>query len=631
MRRPKQIIVARGPDGLDDALAQLRAGPLAVDTETTGLDWFVDRVGSVQLASGTTALFAHKGALAPVMRWLSKQVKRVRPLVFHHAKFDLHMLRSTFGLHVPYPVHDTMLQSFLLDNRGVGTTYHPDHHLKHLAARFVDPWAEEPEKDMMRAIRMAGGKHKGDWMVLMGTPDEHYVTHYSALDPWYTLQLHQQFIERIRYWPQPDGDYPSLMHLYHTEQWLTLALRDMEERGIMVHQHFLEKWQTRLETDVAASLARLQQWTRGRDVNWNSAPQLRTLLYGKHSSGGLGLTTEKMTKKGGEDSTDKGALVKLPHPIGAELILYRQLTKQLGSYAVNLLAAMHPDQTIHCNFNQNVDTNRMSCREPNLQQQTRESGVRRAYHPRKGLVFRFADYSQVEMRYAAHYADDQVLIRGFNEQPDFDTHAATAMQMFGVKVPTKQQRDYGKTMNFAQLYGAGEDRVTEQLMTRMTVAEAIQACREMGYRPGTSESPHRSLAVLLRERYKKHMGAMTKCSKHETDVVKQRGFAMTAYGYHRYIDEGDAYTAFNSKIQGSAAGKAKEGMVAVYRELQLGTGELAMLVQVHDEIIYETAGDPRTDRRVLDLLQDLQHFKVPILADIKGSTTSWQDKSAVPL
>ena len=251
MRRPTNIYIARGPDGLDDVLAKLRSGPLAVDTETTGLDWHVDRVGSIQVAAGTTALFVCGGALAPFTRWLSRQIRDQRELVFHHAKFDLHMLRSTFGLHVPYPVHDTMLESFLLDNRGVGTANLPNHHLKGLARVFVDPLASEPEKEMMQAIRQAGGKHKGDWMLLMGTEHEHYVTRYSALDPWYTLQLHLQFIERIRYWPQPEGDYPPLAKLYETERWLTLALRDMEARGIKARRRFLEEWQRKLEQDIA--------------------------------------------------------------------------------------------------------------------------------------------------------------------------------------------------------------------------------------------------------------------------------------------------------------------------------------------------------------------------------------------
>jgi DNA polymerase-1 len=629
MRRPTNIYIARGPDGLDDVLAKLRSGPLAVDTETTGLDWHVDRVGSIQVAAGTTALFVCGGALAPFTRWLSRQIRDQRELVFHHAKFDLHMLRSTFGLHVPYPVHDTMLESFLLDNRGVGTANLPNHHLKGLARVFVDPLASEPEKEMMQAIRQAGGKHKGDWMLLMGTEHEHYVTRYSALDPWYTLQLHLQFIERIRYWPQPEGDYPPLAKLYETERWLTLALRDMEARGIKARRRFLEEWQRKLEQEQRASLARLVQMA-GREVNWNSTPQLRALLYNARSNGGLGLSTDKRTGTN-EASTGKAALVKLAHPIGAELLNYRQISKQLGGYATNLLDAMWDDQTIHCDFNQNVDTNRMSCRQPNLQQQTRESGVRRAYRPRKGLELRFADYSQIEMRYAAHYANDPTLIKGFNDDPDFDTHAATACRMFGVKTPTKQQRDYGKTMNFAQLYGAGEDRVTEQLMARMTVDDAERACRELGHRVGLAESPHRSLAKLLKARYQKHMAAMTRCSHEEAAICEQRGFSITAYGYHRYIDPEYSYTAFNSKIQGSAAGKAKEGMVAVYRELQLGTGELALLVQVHDEIIYESTGDPRTDRRVLELLQDTTRFRIPIIADMKGSKVSWQDKTAVKL
>ncbi len=622
------------PDGLDDVFSKLKRGTLAVDTETTGLAWRTELVGAICLAAGETAIFAWQNALGPVARWLSDQVKAERKLVFHNAKFDLHHLRETFGLHVPYPVYDTRLESFLVDNRGAPLPdgrfpVYPTHSLKPLAAAYVDPDALDPEKEMLTAIRrrVGPGAHKGDWLVLRDTEDEHYATDYGALDPWYTLQLHKQLYSRIVHWPtEPNCD--SLATLYETERWLLLALRDMEARGIKANRAFLEQWRDELKVRLDARVQELEQLAGGRSINWQSTPQLRDLLYSK-----LKIKPERFTATE-EPSTDGVALLNMTHPIGAALVKYREDFKQWSSYATSLLEALTPKNTIHCTFHQTgAETGRMSCSEPNLQQQTRESGVRRAYHPRKGLVLRFADYSQVEMRYASHFANEPSFIAGFNDDPDFDTHDATARNMYGIHGPSKpnsRQRKFGKIINFTKLFGGGEGKITEQLVNLMEADEARAGCKELGYKPGPGESPHRSLAQLLIAQFNKTMPAMQKAIRSEADKAEKLGYVANAYGRHRFLDD-KWYRAFNTKVQGSAGDQAKRGLVALYRELQMGTGEIALLLQIHDEAVYESEGDPATDRRVLELLQELERFRVPIIADVSGSTTTWQDKKKIEL
>jgi DNA polymerase I-like protein with 3'-5' exonuclease and polymerase domains len=631
MRRPTHLLNLTSTDGLDDALANVKHGLLAVDTETTGLDWKTELVGAICLAAGRTAIFAWQGALGPVARWLGDQVVAQRPLVFHNAKFDLHHLRRTFGLHVPYPVHDTRLESFLVDNRGAPLPdgrfpKFPTHGLKPLAAAFVDPDALDPEKEMMAAIRRRAGvgSTKGDWFALKDTEDEHYVTTYGALDPWYTLQLHKQLYSRILHWPtEPNSD--SLATLYETERWLLLALRDMEARGIKANRRFLEQWRDSLRDRLDAREAELAELAGGRTINWQSTPQLRTLLYDT-----LGIEPDRTTDSG-EPSTDGVSLLNMSHPIGAALLKYREDFKQWSSYATSLLTAMTPQNTIHATFHQTgAETGRMSCSDPNLQQQTRESGVRRAYRPRKGLVLRFADYSQVEMRYASHFANEPSFIKGFNEDPDFDTHAATARNMYGLETPSSRQRKFGKIINFTKLFGGGEDKITEQLINLMELDEARAGCKELGHRCGPGESPHRSLAQLLITQFNRTMPAMQTAIRGKAKLAEKLGYVSNAYGRHRFLDD-RWYRAFNTEVQGSAGDQAKKGLVALYRELQLGTGDIALLLQIHDEAVYESEGDPKVDRRVLELLQDLHRFKVPIIADVSGSATTWQDKKQIEL
>lgn len=635
MRGQPEIIVVRTKDGLDDVFARLQKGTLGVDTETSGLKWWKERVGAINLAAGNVAVCAIQDALGPAARYLSHQVKHRRSLAFHNAKFDMHHLRATFGLHIPYIVHDTAVESFLVDNRGAnafGWRTKAKHSLKPLSEVYLDPNAQDHEKDMMAAIKRRGGKDKGDWAILLNTEDEHLFTKYSALDPWYTLELHKQFFRRIIHWTQPSSKYPSLQSVYEREQWMILALRDMEERGICASHKFLDDWRVQLGGqdgrggELGKCFETLAKATKGarlaRDINWNSVPQVQALLYKRRPDGGLGL--------GGGPGTDAVTLLNLAHPVGAALIKYRETFKQWSSYANSLLEALTPQGTIHCSFRSSgADTHRTSCAEPNLQQQTRISGVRKAYHPRKGLEFRFADYEQVEMRFAGHFANEPFLINGFNNVPDFDPHKALAVQMFGKLFdPKSQHRKYAKITNFTKLFGGGEGKVTEQLINLVEEQEAIEGCRVMKASIEPGISPWRALARAVIERANTLMPGLPRTIRETAAQAESRGFMMNAFGAHRFFDDGDErwYAAFNTLVQGTAGIKAKEGLVAVYRERQLLHGDLACLLLIHDEIVYETEGDPKTDAAVLELMEDHTSYKVPITADINAGPKNWQDK-----
>lgn len=639
MRKPANLGIIDDPSIADRWLEKLQGDhrrPLAIDTETTGLRWDKDRVGGLCLAAGNTACYFYGNALENSARWLSAQIKRQRPLVFHNAKYDMHMLRGTFGIHINYPVDDTMVMSFLIDNRGakaLSPSIHGGHGLKNLASAFVDPGAKQPEDDLREAVIAAGGrrgkKAKEEWKadILLGPPK--LVGKYGAMDAWYTLRLHEQFLERIHHTIQPGPEYPSLWSLYETERWLILALRDMEARGVRVDLDFFEEWKIELEKKKEKALHELEKLSGCKDVNWNSAPQIREVLFKK-----LKLRPNRWTSKG-EPSTDEVTLTDLAHPIGRALLNYREIDKQLGTYAIGLLnqANSWSDLRIHANFKQTgARTGRLSCEDPNLQQQTRESGVRRGFIPDEGLEFRFADYSQMEMRMAAHFSNDPVLVNGFINDPDFDTHAATAMKMWGLRhQPSSRQRKFAKIMNFAMLFGAGEDKVTSQLVSMLSAKEAIHSIKELGYKPSPGEPPHRTLAQLLRKIYFAEFPSVRGAKYAVQDATKKQGFTVNGFGRRRFLGDDEVYKAFNTIIQGTAADQAKKGLVDVYRELEVKDRTVQVLLQIHDEIVYQSDGDPSIDRKVLELLNDTKNFRVPIVADMKGSKTSWQDKFKVVL
>lgn len=627
MRRPLNLGVIEHREHLAPWLERLRAGKLAVDTETTGLNFLDDRVGGLCLAAGVTAVYACGDALGPATRWLGDQVKRRRSLVFHHGKYDLHMLRGTFGLNVTYPVDDTMLASFVLDNRGAPFRgRYTGNGLKLLASAFVDPEATSAEERLREAVIAAGGSRvKGEWKRDVLLAPTRIVGEYGALDAWYTLELDRQFQPRVDHWPQPDG-YPSLRSLYETERWLMLALVDMEHRGIGVDVDFFERWRAdgiKRRDGVYAELLDIA----GKEINWKSTPQLRELIYGD-----LGVETTRWTEKTKQPSTDEVALAKMKHPIGQALLRFRAVDKEVTAYGDNLLGHVWSDGRIHTNFKQDgARTGRLSCTKPNLQQQARESGVRRGFIPDPGTVFRFADYSQIEMRLAAHYSNDPVLVHGFTEIEGFDVHATMARIMFGVPEPTSQQRKSTKIFNFATLYGAGVPKITSQLISLLTLKEAKRALHELGHAPAPGEPPHLSLATMLRNVYFKKFPGVKRAKYEASDDFETRGYTINSFGRHRFMEEGDGYKAFNSIIQGSAADLAKRGIVNMYRELQQGEGSIALLLQIHDEAVYLSDGDPRTDRRVLELLADTTNFRVPMIADMSGSAKNWQEKEKIEL
>lgn len=620
--RPVHQYIVKGVDGIQDVFDRLEHGILATDTETTGLDWWSSRVGGLCFAAGDTSAFFVRDALGKAAKWFANQVKRHRPLVFHGGKFDLHMIRETFGIHVAYPVHDTLLMSRLLDQRGAPREKFPFFTLQHdldlLAAAFVDPRASESGHALHEAILAKIGRRKG-WMADWIVAPLRVSGLYGGLDPWYTLRLYDQFISRIAHWPQPGG-YPSLMSLYKNERWLLLALRDAEERGIRMDQEYIARWIERAQRKVVKLEAKMNRRV-GYEINWRSPVQIKELFWEE-----MGL------QQVDGDSTDKRSLLKLNHPLAALLLKHRKSSKMV-SQGRALQRNIKPDSALHCWYNQNVNTGRMSATE-GLHQFARDSGIRKGVLPRKGLVLRSADYSQIEMRFAAHYSREKVLLRGFNSGLPFDTHEALARKMFGVPkgtAVTAPQRDRGKTMNFATLYGAGEDAVTEQLIDKVSEKEAFQSCVELGYTPGPSESPYRTLAHLLREALRHGYKRMWDFTKNEELIAKDRGFVVDAFGYHRFLAEDESYKAMNSKLQGSAAHQAKVGMVNVYRYEQLERGSLGIIMQIHDDIVYESDGDPRTDKRVLELLEDHKSFRVPITADLKGSDKNWQEKVSIKL
>jgi DNA polymerase-1 len=391
------------------------------------------------------------------------------------------------------------------------------------------------------------------------------------------------------------------------------VLVDMEATGILVDRALLgemsrgfTKELTGLELDIYKAA--------GGEFNINSTPQLRTVLFEK-----LKLPVQKRTKTGA--STDVEVLEQLAalgHEVPRLLIEYRELTKLKSTYVDALPGYIRADTgRVHTSFNQTgAATGRLSSSDPNLQNipvRTKRGGeIRRAFVAPPGRLLLVADYSQIELRLLAHLSGDPSFVAAF--QRGGDIHRQTAAVIFGVgedKV-TGEMRARAKTINFATIYGQGALALSRQLGITLEEAKAF-----------------------IKHYFERFSGVRAWLDK-TVEEARQRGFVETLFGRRRYISElrdrnfsirafGER-TATNSPLQGSAADLIKIAMIRIHAALQhqgLGT---RMVLQVHDELVFEVPEPERKDVESLVKreMEGVASLAVPLVVSV-GAGKNWID------
>jgi len=391
------------------------------------------------------------------------------------------------------------------------------------------------------------------------------------------------------------------------------VLVDMESAGILVDRELLgemsrgfNKELTGLELDIYKAA--------GGEFNINSTPQLRTVLFER-----LKLPVQKRTKTGA--STDVEVLEQLAalgHEVPRLLIEYRELTKLKSTYVDALPGYIRPDTgRVHTSFNQTgAATGRLSSSDPNLQNipvRTRRGGeIRRAFIAPPGHLLLIADYSQIELRLLAHLSGDPSFVAAF--QRGGDIHRQTAAVIFGVpedKV-TGEMRARAKTINFATIYGQGALALSRQLSITLDEAKAF-----------------------IKHYFERFAGVRAWLDK-TVEEARQRGFVETLFGRRRYIPElrdrnfsirafGER-TATNSPLQGSAADLIKIAMIRIHAALKRDRLQTRMLLQVHDELVFEM---PESERAVAEALvkremEGVASLAVPLTVSV-GAGKNWID------
>ncbi|MFH1891655.1 MAG: DNA polymerase I [Candidatus Zixiibacteriota bacterium] len=579
-------------DDLEKLLACARKkGELTFDTETTGLDPLTaDLVGLSFCVDEGEAFYlpvAHEGYVGNLP--LDKVIALLDPVLSddsiakcaQNAKYDYLVMRRA-GIITQGIASDPMIVSYVIDPSS------RQHGLSHLAEEHLG-YKMQPITDLIGS----GKKQKS-----FATVPVDKAVFYSAEDADCTL--------RIKNILEPKLSELGLESLYRDiEMPLVVVLADMEREGVNIDVPFLKELSQMMESELEAYTAKIYRFA-GEEFNINSPQQLSTILFEK-----IGLKPLRKTGKKTGYSTDQSVLEKLSeeHPLPRLILEFRQFAKLKSTYVDSLPALINKTTgRVHTSYNQTVAaTGRLSSSDPNLQNipiRTEQGAqIRKAFVPRDSdHVLLSADYSQIELRIMAHYANDKTMIESFRQGEDI--HARTASEVYSVDLEdvTPDMRRHAKTANFAVIYGVSAFGLSQQ--SNMNVTESSE---------------------FIDTYFKQYPGIRDYMDEH-IEFARQNGYVRTLLGRRRYIPDIESSnrtvrqfaerTAINTPIQGTAADMIKLAMIAIHKRLASLTSR--MILQVHDELVFDVHKPELKEVRdiVRTEMESAVKLKVPLKADM---------------
>ena len=579
-----------------------RKGVFAFDTETTSLNYMDAELVGVSFATepGIAAYIpvAHDYPGAPDQLERDQVLALLKPLledpalkkIGQNLKYDMSVL-ANYDITLRGVEYDTMLESYVLDS--VATRHDMDSlslkYLGHQTVAFSD---------------IAG---KGSKQLTFNQVGIEEAARYAAEDADVTLQLHNTL------WPRLEK-IPSLKSVFRDiDMPLVPVLSRIERNGCHVDADMLR----RQSNELAKTMVELEQkaWeVAGQQFNLSSPKQLGDILYGK-----LGIPVVKKTPKG-QPSTAEAVLeeLALDYELPQVIMDYRSVSKLKSTYTDKLPEMLsRRSGRLHTSYHQAVAaTGRLSSSDPNLQNipvRTNEGRrIRQAFVAPAGYKLVAADYSQIELRIMAHLSGDEGLVSAFAQ--GLDIHRATAAEVAGKKVEdvTDLERRNAKAINFGLIYGMS----------------AFGLARQLGI--GRQEAQQ-----YVDSYFEKYPGVKRYMDKTRTEAA-ENGFVETLFGRRLYlpdiharngnIRQGAERTAINAPMQGSAADIIKRAMIDVDRWLGDSALDAKMIMQVHDELVFEVAeGDVDTlVREVSQRMSAAATLKVPLVVD-PGVGNNWDE------
>jgi DNA polymerase I len=600
--QPLSVETVLTQDRLDHWLQKIRAAPLvAFDTETTSLDEMAARIVGVSfaVAPGEAAYvpLAHDYPDAPAQLPLDGVLAQLEPWledaeaakVGQHVKYDTHVL-ANHGIAARGFRHDTLLESYVLEA-------HLNHSLDKLAERHLQ----------RKGITYEDVCGKGAHQISFSQVDVQKAAEYSGEDSEMTLAVHRVL------WPQLEAEAKQRFIYEGIEMPVSALLMRIERHGVLIDSALLAT-QSRELAERMIALEREAYDIAGQPFNMGSPKQIGDVLFTK-----LGLPVKKKTASGAP-STDEDVLTELAadYPLPAKILEHRSFSKLKGTYTDKLPQMVNPATgRVHTSYAQAVAvTGRLSSNDPNLQNipiRTPEGRrIREAFIAPPGHVIASADYSQIELRIMAHISGDAGLTRAFSE--GIDVHRATASEVFGVAVDqvSAEQRRYAKTINFGLIYGMGAFGLSQAL--------------------GIEQKAARDYI----DRYFARFAGVKRYMDDTKASAREKGYVETFFGRRIVLPEikggsgprraGAERQAINAPMQGTAADLIKLAMLAVQAALDVQGKRTAIVMQVHDELVFEVPDDEvawvRTE--VPKLMAGVAAFSVPLLAEV-GTGPNWDE------
>ncbi len=576
---------------------------ITLDTETTSLDYMqAELVGlSFALEPGEACYIpvAHRDPDAQQQLDRDDVLQRLKPILEdparaklgQHLKYDMNVL-ARYGINLQGVAYDTMLESYVFNSTATR------HDMDSLAKKYLG----------YTTIKFEDVAGKGAKQITFDQVPLQQAAPYAAEDADITLRLHQ------RLWAELQKEQGLLSVFEEIEIPLVPVLSRIERTGVKIDSAML----ARQSGELAKRMHLLESTAyevAGRPFNMGSPKQIGEIFFEE-----LGMPVISKTPKGAP-STAESVLQKLAedgHELPAVILEHRGLAKLRSTYTEKLPLMVDRDTgRVHTSYHQAIAaTGRLSSTDPNLQNipVRSEDGrrIRQAFVPEEGYRMVAADYSQIELRIMAHLSADEALLKAFSQGRDI--HSSTAAEVFGTEISevSVDQRRSAKAINFGLIYGMSAFGLAKQLDVERSVAQEY--------------------IDLYFERYPGVQKFMNRIRAQAHDD----GYVETLFGRRLYLPEINARngqrraaaerTAINAPMQGSAADIIKRAMLRVDAWIQRQQPPLRMIMQVHDELVFEIREDilQGSIDTIQDLMENAANLDVPLVVDV-GTGANWDE------
>lgn len=588
---------------LSDLIGRLKKAEMfAIDTETTSKDPMkADLVGLSFSMNSDEAFYipcAHDYPEAPAQLELKSVLSHLKPVlenpdvkkIGQNIKYDWMVLKR-HGINLAGVMFDTMLASYLINPSKRA------HNLDQIALDFLD-YKTTTYKEI-------SGKGKKD-VSFAEIPLEKAIP-YSCEDADITLMAYHVLMPLI--------ERAGLMELYNNvELPLVPVLMNMEMTGVCVDREKLLELSKSFEHQLE-QLESMIYSIAGEEFNIKSSQQMGRILFEK-----LKLPVQKKTRKKTGYSTDVNVLTALAdkHELPEIILRHRTLAKLKSTYTDSLLDLVHPETgRIHTSYNQTVTaTGRLSSSDPNLQNipiRTDEGmEIRKAFVPRKEWILVSADYSQIELRILAHYADDDILIEAFNNNEDIHTRTATEVFQVFPSFVTSELRRQAKVINFGIVYGMSPYGLSKELGISQKMAKTYIDNYFSRYK-GVKRFVDQTISDARK-------------TKKTSTLLGRIRLLPDINSSNKVVREFAERTAINTPVQGTAADLIKLAMIRVDAAFRKGGLNSAMLLSVHDEIVFEVPPEELASVKVLvkEIMEGIWNLKVPLKVNL-ASGNNWAE------